>query len=294
MNRKLIIGILALTLFGCNRVNTPNDNISEMRFIAEHPSQLGTKASDTAFESGDKIGVYITEYDQDTPRILQIGGNYKNNIPVTFNGSSWSANPAIYWGEGKYDVYAYFPYLDPESVDELLFSVSLDQGSKNVYNHLDGYQASDFMFAKKKGVTSAEGDVKLTFSHKMSKLTVNLLKGEDFEGDIPESLSVYIHNTVTESLIDLSSGDVIKHPNKSAKTIKAKKVAEGKYEAIVVPQMLQYRLPLIEVVYDGVSYLVTRKFNFKSGTHHTVNITLTSNPEKVKIEIGGEIENGWL
>lgn len=43
----------------------------------------------------------------------------------------------------------------------------------------------------------------------------------------------------------------------------------------------------------GVSYLVESKFVFRSGMQHTINLTLNNNPDMVRIEIGGEIENGW-
>ena len=41
----------------------------------------------------------------------------------------------------------------------------------------------------------------------------------------------------------------------------------------------------------GVSYLFESKFVFKPGVEHLVNLVITDNPDKVKIEIGGEIEN---
>jgi len=41
----------------------------------------------------------------------------------------------------------------------------------------------------------------------------------------------------------------------------------------------------------GVSYLFESKFLFKSGVNHLVNLVIDDNPENVKIDIGGEIEN---
>ena len=102
----------------------------------------------------------------------------------------------------------------------------------------------------------------------------------------------YIHNTVTDCLIDLSTGDVIKDPYAPAETITSKRVDEDTYTAIVVPQMLTNKKPLVEIIFKDVSYMIESKFNFKSGMHHVLNVTLNNNPDKVKIEIGGEIE-GW-
>ncbi|MFR3330877.1 MAG: hypothetical protein ACLTSL_12085 [Odoribacter splanchnicus] len=44
---------------------------------------------------------------------------------------------------------------------------------------------------------------------------------------------------------------------------------------------------------NGISYLLEDTFNFKAGKQHTLSLTINSNPDQVKIEIGGEIEDGW-
>lgn len=102
-----------------------------------------------------------------------------------------------------------------------------------------------------------------------------------------------IHNTVPVATIDLASGIVTKNGYEGAQSITAKKLSDGVYAAIVVPQRLDTKRPLIEVLSKGVSYLIESAFVFKAGTQHTINITLNNNPDQVKIEIGGEIEGGW-
>ena len=289
--KSIILFAAALSAFACNKIETPEAaDDGAMRFNVQYPA---TKATETAFEAGDKIGVYITAYEGSTPQALQLGGNYKNNNPVTFDGTEWTADPVIYWDEtiAKYDVYAYYPFTYPESVDEMPFSVALDQGVAETADALGAYEASDFLYAKTTGVTSEGGEVNLLFRHKMSKLTVNIIKGEDFEGDIPEDMTVYVHSTVADCLIDLSTGDVVKDPYAPAQTITAKKIDAGTHTAIIVPQMLANKKPLIEIIFRNVSYMVESKFNFKSGMHHVLNITLNNNPDKVNIEVGGEIEN---
>ena len=70
-----------------------------------------------------------------------------------------------------------------------------------------------------------------------------------------------------------------------------KKLSLIHISAIVVPQRITNRRPLVEVVMRGVSYLRESSFVFKSGMHHIVSLTITKNPEQVKIEISGEIDN---
>lgn len=290
-SKSIIIFAAALMAIGCNKMEAPEfTDDGTMQFNVGYPV---TKATETAFETGDRIGVYITGYENDKPLALQLGGNYKNNNPVTFDGAKWVADPVIYWGEGKYDVFAYYPFGAPASVDEMPFSLELDQTTEETSTALSGYEASDFLYASAKGVTSEGGSVDLNFKHKMSKFTVRLVKGDDFEGDIPSEITVYIHNTVTDCLIDLATGDVIKDPYASARTIKAKKVADDNFTAIIVPQMLTNKKPLVEIIFKDVSYMIESKFQFKTGTHHILNMTLNNNPDQVRIEIGGEIEGGW-
>ena len=63
------------------------------------------------------------------------------------------------------------------------------------------------------------------------------------------------------------------------------------YSAIIVPQRIDNRQPLVEVEMMGVSYLFESKFLFKPGTEHLVNLVISENPDKVKINIGGEKQN---
>ena len=290
--KSIIIFTAAILAFGCNKAETPNvASDGAMCFTVDYPA---TKATETAFEAGDRIGVYITAYENGKPLELQLGGNFKNNNPVTFDGTKWTADPIIYWNNEieKYNVYAYYPFCEPSSVDEMPFSVALDQRSEETAETLSAYEASDFLYAAQKGVTEADGNVNLIFRHKMSKFTVNLIKGEDFEGEIPAEMTIYVHNTVTDCLIDLSTGDVVKNPYATTNTITTKRVDEDTYTAIIVPQMLTNKKPLLEIIFKDVAYMIESKFQFKSGMHHVLNVTLNNNPDKVKIEIGGEID-GW-
>jgi hypothetical protein len=291
MKKILFLSTMAaLIMSGCTQredeLAIPSD---QMQFAVEYPK---TRATDTAFEPNDAMGVYVTQYDNDKAVPLQISGNYANNVKSTYNGSMWKNSPTIYWADGKFDVFAYYPYDKPASVDEYKFSVALDQSTEETTEALGGYEASDFLWAKAAGVSRMDA-VPLTFKHRMSKLVVNLVKGEDYTGDIPSEAVVRIHNTTPEAIIDMASGVVTKNGYEARKSITAKKVADGVYTAIIVPQRLENKLPLIEVLSHGVSYLVESKFVFRSGMQHTVNLTLNNNPDMVRIEIGGEIENGW-
>lgn len=258
-----------------------------MTFAVTHPAQR-TRVTDTNFENGDKIGVFVCE--TDAP--LEIGGNLVNNEQLTLSGGAWTASRTLYWDKGTFNAYAYYPYMrQVSSIEDQPFSVSTDQGAVDGTTGLDGYEASDLLYAKTEGVSASNSPVPLTFRHIMSKLTVRLVKGEDFEGDMPTDGEVYIHNTVPTATIDLSAGVATRYVRGTRATIRAKQDAGTMFSAIVVPQRVENRMPLIEVIMRGVSYVYESKFQFKPGTNHFVNFVISDNPDQVKIEVGGEIED---
>ena len=66
-----------------------------MQFI---PAMPGTKATDNAFEDGDKIGVFAVAYENGKPAPLQIAGNWATNAETTLNGAKWTVSPTV-WGK---------------------------------------------------------------------------------------------------------------------------------------------------------------------------------------------------
>lgn len=279
---------LAFAAVGCSQSDGPtipdvSDEVSFKVVYATH-----SRATGSEFENGDIMGVFMTQYDGETATPLQLSGNYANNVKSTLSAGKWVNAPAIYWDEGKFNVYAYYPYGKVTSVDNMPFDVSLDQSVGKSQLAIGAYESSDFLWAKREGISRTES-VDLSFKHILSSLVVNLVKGDDYSGELPADAEVFIHNTVTSALIDLSTGSVEKNGRESEHTIKACKAGNHTYKAIIVPQRLETSRPLVEVVTEGVSFLVERKFVFRSGTQHTINVILNDNPSKVKIEIGGEV-----
>lgn len=283
---------LALCLAGCGQeemTEAGEQPADVMRFSLTHPDEgARTRVTETHFEKDDRIGLYVCT--AEAP--LEVGGNYVNNALLTFNGSAWHPERPIFWNNGSYDVYAYYPQVSPvTSVDDLPFCVATDQQAAGNEQTPGGYEASDFLWASAKKQTAGNEAVKLNFRHCMSKLTVRLVKGPDYDGDELPEAEVYVHNTVTEATVDLAVGIVTPAKFGKLHTVKAKAAGKDEYTAVLVPQRIANRVPLIEVVMKGVSYLVETNFRFKQGIHHTFTLIISKNPEQVKIEIGGELEN---
>lgn len=283
------ISVLSLSagISSCTDAPTEPENSSSgkvvMNFTFTHPAQ--SRATETSFENGDVVGLYVSE----ETKPLEIAGNTVNNEALSFTGSSWQASRKLYWDAGTYNAYAYYPRLnDISSTSDLPFEVNTDQSSAAGAS-MSNYEASDFLFASAKGITATNNPVSLQFRHIMSKISINLIKGADFEGELPEKATVYIHNTVTSATIDLAAGVATKSLRGERKSVVARQDGPTKYSAILVPQRIENRMPLIEVVMNGVSFLYESKFLFKPGIHHIVNLVVDKNPEQVKIEVGGEI-----
>ena len=257
---------------------TANPAQMSIQFI--HPSAL-TRATETAFESGDKIGLYVVE----TPAPLQVSGNYVNNLQATFNGSQWTGDSGLRWPstESVCDIYAYYPFMQVSKITAAPFSVLEDQ--------LEGFGACDFLWGKAASASYTTDAIPVQFNHKLSKITLKLVKSESYVGDLPADAVFYVHSTVPDATVDLTTGSVTKDPYGTARTITCHKVDDETYEAVVIPQRLSSRTPLFEMVANGVSYLVEGSFNFKPGINYTFNVTLNTSTESIRIEIGGEIED---
>ena len=277
--KRIIIPVILFAAIACQKQEAAKEpGTLAIRFI--HPSAM-TKATETSFESGDKIGLYVVE----TPAPLQVSGNYVNNPQATFNGSQWTGDTGLRWPstESVCDIYGYYPYLTVTSITSTPFSVLEDQSG--------GFGACDFLWGKAASKAYTTETIPLQFSHKLSKVTLKLLRSETYVGDLPSDAVFYVHSTVTDATVDLTTGSVTKDPHGSARTITCHKVSDDTYEAVVVPQRLSTRTPLFEMVANGVSYLVEGSFNFKPGMNYTFDVTLNTSTESIRIEIGGDIED---
>ena len=291
MRKWNYIWMAALLLASCDKAEEIAVDDGSIRFVMQYPS--ATRATETSFEQGDKIGLFLTEYTGETPAPLQISGNWANNVAATLEGTEWVTAKKIFWSDNRMDAYGYYPYMSLTSVDEQPFSIALDQSTERTGDQLGGYEDSDFLWAKTEGVDQSTETVTLQFSHRCSKLVIQLVKGPSYEGELPDSATVYIHNVVPTATIDLATGAVTKDIFGEVATVKARKVNNATYEAIMIPQRIESRRPFIEIVVNNISYLLEDTFQFKAGMQHTLSLVINSNPDQVSVDIGGEIVGGW-
>lgn len=286
MKIKYTVIYLAAALLATTSCSKEEGNSDNGQLLVAPALPNMSKATETEFESGDQFGIYAVEYKEDAPLPLQLSGNWANNSMALYNGTNWSISPVIWWNNAsKLDVIAYYPYnSNPNSVDNYLFTIEEDQRES-------GFTLSDLMWAKAKGAERSAGAVALNFRHKLSRLDIKLIRGDEFEGDIPADAVVRVMGTVSSAIMDMESGGIEKNPQGKEITITAHQRGVGEYSAIIVPQKILNQIPLVEILVNNVSYLVSSRFIFEEGVRHTLNITLNSDPNKILITIGGGIED---
>lgn len=284
MNRIIFFAAL-VALVSCRKdtdeMHLHHDS-DEIRFEI---SMNATRASATEFEAGDGVAIYAVEYVSDTAPELQIAGNFINNEKLTFNGSQWHADNTLYWSDKPCDFYALYPYMNLNSVDENAFELMTDQNSPVSDAGMDGYEVSDLLWAKAEKVARTDGSVNLKFKHMMSKCVVTLTKGAKFEGDVPEDVVCHVYNTTTSAKINFAKGSVERDDTGQRKTITMRKLTNQYFEAVIVPQNIERRTPLIEVTMGGIAYLLEYSLSFKPGYVHTINLILNTSPDQEKVEI---------
>lgn len=296
MKRLLSFAVLAFAATACNtetqEVVTPNTQ-NEIRIEASMPG--ATRATLTNFEQGDVMGLYAVEYADESVAELQLGGNYINNEALTFDGTGWAGARTLYWSDKPCDFYAIYPYQNLTGVKEVLFDIATDQSTAESEEALGGYEASDLMWAKATKVSSEEGSVTLNFKHMMSRLVVKIERGPNFEGELPENISVRVYNTATTALVDWTIGSLERYAYSENKTITMRQVDGATFEAIIVPQFIERVTPLVEITMDGIAYLLEDSMSFRPGHQHTITVTLNTSPDQEKIEIGfeGSVEDEW-
>lgn len=285
-----ILAVATLLMLGCNKgVDTSVINPDEIRVEA---SVKQTRAAGTSFEIGDKMGLYAVEYNGDEVASLQVAGNFINNEALTYNGSAWVGGRTLYWSDKPCDFYGIYPYQEPATVSEYLFDLPTDQNSPETDDALSGYEAADLLWAKATKVSREDGAVQLQFKHMMSRVVVKIERGEKYEGELPEDITVHLYNTVTTAEVDFTHGSLQRYAHGEKETITMKQLSGDTFAAIVVPQNIERRTPLVEITMEGIAYLLNYSMSFRPGYQHTITVTLNSSPEQEKIEISIDGEVG--
>lgn len=231
-----------------------------------------TRVNDNGFCNGDVMGVYIVDYEGNKPGTLKVNGNRGDNVRHTFDEPNYKWNSAydLFWKDKHthIDVYGYYPFANPESIEDYQFEVQKDQSKATENGEMGGYEASDFLWGKVSDVTPTTSVIRLPMAHRMSNARVTLIQGSGFaEGEWANLEKIVLTaNVARKASINLSTGD-IKTAGAVENTMTIPSRTKDEWRTIVVPQTVAAGTTLFSITIGGVPYKFTKNeaFTYVSG-----------------------------
>lgn len=254
-----------------------------------------TRVTETAFESGDAIGLYVVNRNDDgSHNELKPSGNYVDNMRYTYSYNTWTPDETVYWKDDKTcaDFYLYYPYQAGHvNENPMVFKVEADQSNVN------SYKKSDVIVGSTMNVAPSQTTVHIASKHVMSRVVIALKPGEGFtDASLAASdVKVTLNVPAVSANIDLATGKVEPIMNYDGESLTMTSMAPYKdgnvYRAIVVPQIVS-QTNLIKVNVDGSDFLFSKAFNFESGKSYTFNVTLAKKSSGLNATITGWDSDG--
>ena len=222
-----------------------------------------TRVNDNGFCNGDVMGVYIVDYEGNKPGILKVNGNRGDNVRHTFDEPNYKWNSAydLFWKDKHthIDVYGYYPFANPESIEDYQFEVQKDQSKATENGEMGGYEASDFLWGKVADVAPTTSVIRLPMAHRMSNARVTLIQGSGFaEGEWANLEKIVLTaNVARKASINLSTGE-IKTAGAVENTMTIPSRTNDEWRTIVVPQTVAAGTTLFSITIGGVPYKFTK------------------------------------
>ena len=261
-----------------------------------------TRVNDGGFCDGDGMGIYIVDYKAGTPGTLQQSGNRADNVCYTYDEANrkWNSDYDVYWKDfhTHIDVYGYYPYAHPESIDNYTFNVQRDQSTATADGKMGGYEASDFLWGKLSDVAPTSAALRLLLRHRMSSACVKLLKGEGFTDSEWEGMdkTVLATNLARKASINMTDGTVkVAGDVEPSATIPSQ--VNDEWRAIVVPQTVPAGTTLFSITIDGAPYKFAKNeaLTYVSGKMMKFNIRVdkTEGNGKYRLTLVSESIAPW-
>lgn len=222
-----------------------------------------TRVNDNGFCNGDVMGVYIVDYEGNKPGTLKVNGNRGDNVRHTFDEPNYKWNSAydLFWKDKHthIDVYGYYPFANPESIEDYQFEVQKDQSKATENGEMGGYEASDFLWGKVSDVAPTTSVIRLPMAHRMPNARVTLIQGSGFaEGEWANLEKIVLTaNVARKASINLSTGE-IKTAGAVENNMTIPSRTNDEWRTIVVPQTVAAGTTLFSITIGGVPYKFTK------------------------------------
>ena len=255
MKKVLYAALAALALAACAKQESVRPvQQGEVRFTTNIQTYT-VKATDTAFENNDQIGIFAG------------APISKNNVKAVVTGTSLIPVTPIKWVEDNnsvVDFVAYYPYADAATLTDYVFEVQTNQSSA------ENYTKSDLMLAKKSSAPT-ENAVELAFSHALSKVVINLTNS------VPETTvsRVEFEGVKMSAKVNLSTGALSELGAEGTITANANGTA---YQLILLPQSASPKVNVYLSNGNKYTYELASAFTFKAGKK--ASAALVVNPQQ--------------
>ncbi len=271
-----LLAVGAMLLTGCSDDffgdKTEQHDSNRIQLSGDIAQLAVTRVNDNGFCNGDVMGVYIVDYEGNKPGTLKVNGNRGDNVRHTFDEPNYKWNSAydLFWKDKHthIDVYGYYPFANPESIEDYQFEVQKDQSKATENGEMGGYEASDFLWGKVSDVAPTTSVIRLPMAHRMSNARVTLIKGSGFaEGEWANLEKIVLTaNVARKASINLSTGE-IKTAGAAESTMTIPSRTNDEWRTIVVPQTVAAGTTLFSITIGGVPYKFTKNeaFTYVSG-----------------------------
>ena len=276
----MLMATCAALLAGCtNEVGEGLGIDTPIQVTASVEGIMTTRAENTEGNL-DNFGLSIKDGQSYT-------GNYAGeNIKVTGNntdGWTFSDNKTVlYKGSGQ-SYYAYAPYVKGHTGESLTFTVDAYQATNDL-------QGSDLLYA---AGNVDDPTLAITFSHKLSKLTVTLTP-EGFGTDEVSFTGVTLRGTKPGTTLNLTDGTLGDASGTATNITMCPTGTTGTYECILVPQEATYSVLINATVGNEAKtyvYTPSAAYKFESDRSYTLALKVKKADEPTAIK--GIAVKGW-
>lgn len=309
MKRNILLTGLAAVLFVSCTADTDRlgpssgeqDGLIPVELFNEISQVAVTRVNDEGFCDGDAVGIYVVNYENGAPGQLLVEGNQGDNVRYTYDEANmkWVPETPVYFKDKNtpVDIYGYYPYSVPESIDAYNFEVQKDQSTEAANGRLGGYEASDFLWGKSENIAPTSSRIPVKFQHRMAGVLVTLIEGTGFDTGEFAGLdkAVLVTNTVRTAAIDLSTGEVTPVGDVPS-TGTVPYARNGEFRAVVVPQSVAASTPLFSITVGGIPYVFRKdeEFTYNSGKLHKFTIEVSKKSQSgLEFKLIGESITAW-
>lgn len=285
ISNLLYMGALStLALVSC----TNNDDNSEW-YGSEgivFTTAIQSRVSGNTWNANDEVGIYM----------MNAGGTIdaataqnKKYIAQTNGTLTAASGNGIYLPEsGRVDFIAYYPYTTSVSGNKIAVNVS-DQSKP---------AAIDLIYSNgTKGVAATtSSNISLTFTHKLSKMTINVSKDATIE--TLNGLTIDMNGISTEGEFNLGNGTLTATAGTNQKDVAMNVNAEGTTAtAIILPTAASTDQTAVTLKFNlagkSYTYTLTDASIFEEGKNVTFNANLSINNGKPVVTVGTATIEDW-